>query len=890
MADTETSAKIKVTADTREAVKGLDGVKKSTDGVTTAAREAGAEAKAMAGEMKAGRAVIAEATTAITKQAEATKDAALAEKAFGKDSAEAAAATKVATAAQQAAAKAAAASAAEVKRLEAEMAKVKTETNATTPAMKRLEAQLDQARAAADKQAKALNRMSLEQKAAERAAKGTGSSFDIMGMAGGKLMSVLGPAALGGTLIGLAGWLGDAAAATLQYETAVANLPFALDGAQAATHGLMSETKLAMSASSALALGVVKTEAEFNALASDAAKIALKLGVSTDQMLGDLTTALGRGSAMILDNAGIILKVGDANEAYAKSIGKTVEQLDEAEKKIAFQTAAMEAIRKSADSTVVAYDGNAAALARLKITAGDTWDSVERGTVNAAGAVASSLDGPIDAFRDYMKANEEAQEATDALTREMMRSEGWSQGFKDLSASAGDTAASLLGMSDVVANFQRVLNDPAAYEQAANGLTIEREKAELMQREAHFAELQQKALEKIYKDQEAHLEAQAAASVVYGPALPPKEEKKKKGPKKKTALDLVKSTEFVHDESMGFGRNDALEALDTERQAQQKLDDEALAAAEANSDRRLLMLDRETEALEARGAAETVHIDAVFMQISVESEAQAQREDLLNRRLAAEEAAARELARLATTDAQREQATTRMEQVEHNKRLAAIRRQQAAEAKEWERKTAIVAKVTGTVQQLGGAMVEAAWQAADGQKGAGLQALSDYLKTVSKQMAIKALVETALGVSALAGIVSAGLAPGHFAAAGLAAAAAAAAGAAGAATGAAASAVRGEGGGAGAGAGGFGPRSSGSNRPQSAERERQELADLNVIPISREVETKREGQTGARPASAAKGDTIIVQPTIIGGTRDDVGRMLDKMITDARYKRGKEAA
>ena len=883
MADTETSAKIKVTADTREAVEGLDGVKKSTDGVTTAAREAGAEAKAMAGEMKAGRAVIAEATTAITKQAEATKDAALAEKAFGKDSAEAAAATKVATAAQQAATKAAAASAAEVKRLEAEMAKVKTETNATTPAMKRLEAQLDQARAAADKQAKALNRMSLEQKAAERAAKGTGSSFDIMGMAGGKLMSVLGPAALGGTLIGLAGWLGDAAAATLQYETAVANLPFALDGAQAATHGLMSETKLAMSASSALALGVVKTEAEFNALASDAAKIALKLGVSTDQMLGDLTTALGRGSAMILDNAGIILKVGDANEAYAKSIGKTVEQLDEAEKKIAFQTAAMEAIRASADATKVAYDGNAAALARYKITAGDTFDSLERGAVNAFGSVASLATGMAPELVRM-------QENIDATNRSIMQAQNWSQGFKDLSVSAGDTAASLLGMSDVVANFQRVLNDPAAYEQAANGLTIEREKAELMQREAHFAELQQKALEKIYKDQEAHLEAQAAASVVYGPELPPKEEKKKKGPKRKTALDLVKSTEFVHDESMGFGRNDALEALDTERQAQQKLDDEALAAAEANSDRRLLMFDRETEALEARGAAETVHIDAVFMQISVESEAQAQREDLLNRRLAAEEAAARELARLATTDAQREQATTRMEQVEHNKRLAAIRRQQAAEAKEWERKTAIVAKVTGTVQQLGGAMVEAAWQAADGQKGAGLQALSDYLKTVSKQMAIKALVETALGVSALAGIVSAGLAPGHFAAAGLAAAAAAAAGAAGAATGAAASAVRGEGGGSGAGAGGFGPRSIGSNRPQSAERERQELADLNVIPISREVETKREGQTGTRPASTAKGDTFIIQPTIIGGTKTEVGDQLDKLITEARYKRGKAAA
>src|SRR4029079_9862895 len=103
--------------------------------------------------------------------------------------------------------------------------------------------------------------------------------------------------------------------------------------------------------------------------------------------------ALGRGSAMILDNAGIILKVGDANEAYAKSIGKAVSELDEMEKKAAFQTAAMAAIRASADATTVSYDGNAAALARLKISAGDAYDTMERGAVNAFGSVVVSVTG-----------------------------------------------------------------------------------------------------------------------------------------------------------------------------------------------------------------------------------------------------------------------------------------------------------------------------------------------------------------------------------------------------------------------------------------------------------------------------------------------------------------
>lgn len=52
-----------------------------------------------------------------------------------------------------------------------------------------------------------------------------------------------------------------------------------------------------------------------------------------NEALDDIVTGLGRGSAMILDNLGIVVNQKEAQEEYAASLGKTVEQLSEAEKK-----------------------------------------------------------------------------------------------------------------------------------------------------------------------------------------------------------------------------------------------------------------------------------------------------------------------------------------------------------------------------------------------------------------------------------------------------------------------------------------------------------------------------------------------------------------------------
>lgn len=66
----------------------------------------------------------------------------------------------------------------------------------------------------------------------------------------------------------------------------------------------------------------------------------------TEFLFNSLVTGIKRGSAMLIDNTGITLKLGEANEAYAASIGKSVNELTEEEKKLALLNATMEGVAR----------------------------------------------------------------------------------------------------------------------------------------------------------------------------------------------------------------------------------------------------------------------------------------------------------------------------------------------------------------------------------------------------------------------------------------------------------------------------------------------------------------------------------------------------------------
>lgn len=103
---------------------------------------------------------------------------------------------------------------------------------------------------------------------------------------------------------------------------------------------MSSTTTLLMGAQGELATSLASATPELMAMAMAAAKLNPALGDATF-MYESLAKGIKRGSPMILDNLGIIVKVEEANRTYAESIGKVAEELTVEEQKIALLNAVL---------------------------------------------------------------------------------------------------------------------------------------------------------------------------------------------------------------------------------------------------------------------------------------------------------------------------------------------------------------------------------------------------------------------------------------------------------------------------------------------------------------------------------------------------------------------
>ncbi|MCK4786205.1 MAG: hypothetical protein KAV87_20780 [Desulfobacteraceae bacterium] len=108
-----------------------------------------------------------------------------------------------------------------------------------------------------------------------------------------------------------------------------------------ASAGLIDEKSLVESANKAMSLGIPVEE--LGDLMEIARAKARDMGITTTQAFDDIATGIGRGSPLILDNLGLVVKLGPAYEVYADSVNKTVEQLSDQEKKTAILNATIEA-------------------------------------------------------------------------------------------------------------------------------------------------------------------------------------------------------------------------------------------------------------------------------------------------------------------------------------------------------------------------------------------------------------------------------------------------------------------------------------------------------------------------------------------------------------------
>lgn len=159
-----------------------------------------------------------------------------------------------------------------------------------------------------------------------------------------------------------------------------------------ATRGLVSNFDLMQSSNKAILLGLGLSEQEMGDLAKTATVLGRAMGMDATKSLDDLITALGRSSPMILDNLGLTVKLGEANEAYAAKLGKTANDLTDAEKKQAFMAAAMAAAR-----TKVAELGEAQLTLTERLQQASTWyqnvfDRVSKG-ITESPKLAAAFDG-----------------------------------------------------------------------------------------------------------------------------------------------------------------------------------------------------------------------------------------------------------------------------------------------------------------------------------------------------------------------------------------------------------------------------------------------------------------------------------------------------------------
>jgi hypothetical protein len=149
-----------------------------------------------------------------------------------------------------------------------------------------------------------------------------------------------------------------------------------LKAARQGTRGLVADMELMQAANKAILLGLPVTAKEMRTLASTAVTLGKAMGQDATKSLDDLITALGRSSPLILDNLGLTVKVGEANEAYAAKLGKTVSQLTDADKKTAFYNAALAAAKIKTDEIGGAASNAADRIDRLGVAWTNFWRRV----------------------------------------------------------------------------------------------------------------------------------------------------------------------------------------------------------------------------------------------------------------------------------------------------------------------------------------------------------------------------------------------------------------------------------------------------------------------------------------------------------------------------------
>jgi len=232
---------------------------------------------------------------------------------------------------------------------------------------------------------------------------GQSKGVSVLGMSLTDLKSgislVTGAAQTAGKVIKAAFDFTEEGAAINQTRASFDRLGVSLDEMRAKSLGTIDDMTL-MSSTLTLTAGASESmQAKLLGAAPELLEIA-KAANALNPTLGDtaymyqsIATGIKRASPMILDNLGIVVNVGKANEVYAAALGKTVEMLTAEEKSTALLNATMEAGQRLIEQNGNTVESSADAWARMRVEIKNATDASK---ANLAEAVLPLIVGLAD--------------------------------------------------------------------------------------------------------------------------------------------------------------------------------------------------------------------------------------------------------------------------------------------------------------------------------------------------------------------------------------------------------------------------------------------------------------------------------------------------------------
>lgn len=172
----------------------------------------------------------------------------------------------------------------------------------------------------------------------------------------------------------------EAGFATLQ-KAVGADPVESLNRLREATQGLVSDVEIYQKANQAVLLNI-PTEL-FNDAAAAAVKLGRAMGIDAAFALESLSLGLGRQSRLYLDNLGIVVNATQAYQNYALTIGKTADQLTDAEKRLAFFAETQKKLREGLEGLPEVQDSVGVSFAKLSTSSQNVFTSFIRGFNNS---------------------------------------------------------------------------------------------------------------------------------------------------------------------------------------------------------------------------------------------------------------------------------------------------------------------------------------------------------------------------------------------------------------------------------------------------------------------------------------------------------------------------